>query len=117
MPQIVHFEIPADDVERARTFYENLFGWQAEQAPGMPYWFIKAGEGVGGGMMKRQEPRQQITNYVGVASVDEYAARVGELGGQVVVPKQAVMGFGYFAVCLDTEGNVFGLWQDDKNAR
>lgn len=118
MSTIVHFEIPADDVERAKKFYTELFGWEIQEIP-MDYWLITTGgEGsVGGGMMKRQDPQQQIMNYLGVSSVDEYAAKVEKLGGKVVVPKSPVPGMGYFAVCLDTENNAFALWEDDENAK
>jgi predicted enzyme related to lactoylglutathione lyase len=119
MPTIVHFEIPADDVERAKKFYADLFGWKIEKAPEMDYWMIttRGEKQVDGGMMKRQEPQQPITNYIDVASIDESAAKVQQLGGKVVVPKAAVPTFGWFAMCLDTENNVFALWQSDKNAK
>jgi predicted enzyme related to lactoylglutathione lyase len=119
MPTIVHFEIPADDPERAKKFYTDLFGWKIEKTPEMDYWMITtSGEKqVDGGMMKRQDPQQQITNYIDVSSIDEHAAKVEKLGGKVVVPKAPVPGFGYFAVCLDTENNAFALWQSDKNAK
>lgn len=119
MPTIVHFEIPADDVERAKKFYSTLFGWEIKKAQGMDYWMIEtAGEkSIGGGMMKRQAPGQTITNYMDVPSVDEYSAKVKKLGGRIIVPKQAVPGMGYFAVCLDMENNAFGLWEADKDAK
>ncbi|PLX86701.1 MAG: glyoxalase [Desulfuromonas sp.] len=118
MATVVHFEIPADDVGRARTFYTELFGWKVEEFAGGGYWMITtSGEKpVEGGMMARRHPRQTITNYIDVASVDQDSARVESLGGRVVVPKMAVKGMGYFAVCLDTEGNHFGLWEDDPGA-
>jgi predicted enzyme related to lactoylglutathione lyase len=115
MPTIVHFEVPADDVRRAKKFYTELLGWKFEEVPG-GYWLIGTG-GVGGGMMKRQNPQQQITNYIDVPSIDEYAAKVEKLGGKVVVPKMPVLGRGYFVVCLDTENNVFALWEEDENAK
>jgi len=68
-------------------------------------------------MMKRQNPQHKITNYIGVPSIDEYIARVEELGGKVLVQKTAVPECGYFAVCLDTENNSFGLWEDDKSGQ
>jgi hypothetical protein len=107
-----------DDVERAREFYTELFGWEIKEVPGIGYWMITTtGEkAVSGGMMKRRDPRQTIIDYVGVSSVDEYIARVEELGGKVVVSKKALPGYGYFAVCEDMEWNVFGLWEDDKGA-
>ena len=120
MPTIVHFEVPADDVERSRKFYSDLFGWKMEKWPGMEsgmyYWIInttdnEGGKAVGGGMMKRQNPQQGITNFIDVTSVDEYSAKVQSLGGKIVAPKQAVPTMGFFAVCMDTEKNVFAVWE------
>ena len=81
---LVWFEIPADNVERAKSFYGALFGWKIEKFPGpMEYWHIDTGgadDTPDGGLMKRQNPGQQgITNYIAVASVDESAAKVEEL--------------------------------------
>ncbi|MGB7570643.1 MAG: VOC family protein [Methanothrix sp.] len=116
MPSIVHFEIPADDLDRAKEFYTNLFGWKIESFQGMDYMMIDT-FGPGGGMMKRVHPGQQITDYIGVPSVDEYAAKVERLGGKVLVPKMAVPGMGYFVICQDTENNVFGIWEMDMRAK
>ncbi len=69
-----------------------------------------------GGMMKRQHPQQGIINYIDVPSVDQFAAKVQKLGGKVLMPKTAVPQMGYFAVCQDTENNVFGLWENDESA-
>jgi uncharacterized protein len=126
MPTIVHFEVPADDVERSRKFYSDLFGWKFEKWPGMEsgmeYWIInttdnEGGKAVGGGMMKRQNPQQGITNFIDVTSVDEYSAKVQSLGGKIVAPKQAVPTMGFLAVCLDTENNTFGIWETNPNAK
>lgn len=119
MATVVHFEIPADDIGRAKSFYHDLFGWEINPIPEMEYWMITtSGEKpVNGGMMSRMDPHQKITNYIDVASVDDYAAKVEKLGGKIVVPKMAVPGMGYYAVCLDTENNPFGLWEDDTNAK
>ena len=126
MPTIVHFEVPADDVERSRKFYSDLFGWKMEKWPGMEsgmdYWIInttdnEGSKAIGGGMMKRQNPQQGITNFIDVTSVDEYSAKVQSLGGKIVAPKQAVPTMGYFAVCLDTENNTFGIWETNPNAK
>lgn len=116
MPSIVHFEIPADDLNRAKEFYTNLFGWKIESFQGMDYMMIDT-LGPGGGMMKRVHPGQQIIDYIGVPSVDEYAAKVERLGGKVLVPKMAVPGMGYFVICQDTENNVFGIWEMDMGAK
>lgn len=119
MPTIVHFEIPADEVDRAKTFYQDLFGWKFEQFPGMDYWSITTSgdHPIGGGMMKRRDPTHPVTNYIDVDSIDGYVKKVEQLGGKVIGPKMAVPNMGYFAICLDTEGNVFGLWETDSNAK
>jgi len=119
---IVWFEVPADDVNRAKTFYEELFGWKNDRLPGpTEYWHMDTGgadASPDGGVLKRQNPGQRgITNYILVASVDESAARVQKLGGQVCMPKTAVPGMGHFAICQDTEGNMFGLWESEPNSK
>ena len=126
MFNVCHFEIPADDVGRAKKFYGELFGWKIEKLTGpspMEYWLITTGAEkgemalLGGGMMKREDPDQKITIYINVPSVDEYAEKVKKLGGQMVFPKTAVPGMGYFAVCLDQENNGFGLWENNPRAK
>jgi uncharacterized protein len=137
LPTIVHFEIPADDVERAKKFYNDLFRWKIEKWPGatddsqltsaatgqpMEYWIItttddKGNKALGGGMMKRQIPEHHVTNYINVNSVDEYSSKVEMLGGKVVAFKHAVPGMGYFALCLDTENNSFAIWESNENAK
>jgi len=114
---IVWFEIPADNVQRAKTFYSKLFGWKIKQFPGtmkMPYWHIDTGghdATPDGGMMERQSPQQPITNYINVASVDQAATKVQKLGGKIIMPKTAVPQMGFFVICQDTENNMFALWE------
>ena len=121
MANIVWFEIGADNVERAKLFYGSLFGWKIEKMPGATdYWHLDTGgsdDAPDGGIMKRKDPQQGITNYIGVSSVAESAAKVQKLGGKICVAKTAVPEMGYFAVCQDTEGNQFGIWQSDANAK
>lgn len=127
MPTIVHFEVPADDLSRASSFYSELFDWKIEKCTENcteeeEYRMIsttdeKGENGVSGGMMKRKMPNHPITNYVGVPSIDEYAVKVEKKGGKIIVPKTAVPQTGYFAVCLDTENNIFGLWECDNSAK
>jgi predicted enzyme related to lactoylglutathione lyase len=119
MPSLMHFEIPADDVDRAKSFYSKLFGWEIKELPGMDYWIITTdGEkSIGGGMMKRQNAGQTIVNYIDVPSVDQYAAEIEKLGGKIIFPKTAVPEMGYFAICLDTENNAFGIWEGNKDAK
>ena len=122
MSSIVWFEIPADDVERAKSFYGALFGWKIEKFPGpMEYWHIDTGgsdDAPDGGLMKRQHSQQQgITNYIGVTSVDESAAKVEKLGGKICMPKTAVPQMGYFVICQDPENNTFALWEKNDSAK
>jgi predicted enzyme related to lactoylglutathione lyase len=133
MPTIVHFDIPSDDIERLKKFYNDLFGWKFDKFPsppsseampeGMEYWLIstvddKGNKVLGGGMGKRQSPQQQgITNFFDVKSVQEYSARVEQLGGKVISPKMPVPGMGYMAICTDTENNCFGIFEADQTAK
>ena len=120
---IIHFEIPAEDVERLRKFYSQLFRWKIEKMPGpMDYWNIETvpideegnpvRPGVNGGMMKKEDPEQSPVNYISVESVDEYSEKIGDLGGRVIMPKQEVPGIGWFALALDPEGNLFGIFEN-----
>ena len=129
MPTIVHFEIPSDNIERSKKFYNDLFGWNIEKVPadklpeGIEYWGITTKDhdgnnAVAGGMMKRMKAEQQgILNYIDVKSVEEFSTKVGKLGGKIVQPKMAIPGMGYLAVCTDTENNTLGLWETDSSAK
>jgi len=114
-----HFDIPADDVERAKRFYTELFGWKFTSPPEFEgYWLIQTGDegDLGGGLMKRQAPGQGPVNYVQVESVAEYLAKLEGLGGQVTVPKTPVPGMGWFAHFVDPEGIPCALWETDVSA-
>jgi uncharacterized protein len=117
---VVHFEIPADDVARAKAFYEKVFGWTIQQFPmpqgGPEYWGVttrrKGEDGIDGGLMKRNMPGQPFANYVNVKSIDDFIGKIQSNGGSLVMPKQEIgPGMGSFAVFKDTEGNMMGLYQ------
>ena len=118
---IVWFEIPADDIQRARTFYSELFGWKIKAFPEMQdYWHIDTGgddHTPDGGLMARKHPGHPVTNYVNVASVTKSAEKVEKLGGKICVSKTAVPQMGYFVICQDTENNIFALWEMDEDAK
>jgi predicted enzyme related to lactoylglutathione lyase len=119
--RIVHFEIPADDVERAKRFYGELFGWEFSSPPGYDnYWTFTTGDpeqDAGGGLMARMSPEQVgLVSYFGAESVADALAQVERLGGKVIMPRSPVPGMGWFAQCLDPEGNVFALWEMDESA-
>ncbi len=117
---IVHFEIPSDNIERTNKFHNDLFGWKVEKVPGpMVCWMFATGannkgeQTISGGVLERKMPscHEPITIYIAVNSVKEYAKRVEELGGKVIKPKTEVPSYGWFAVCMDTENNIFALWE------
>lgn len=116
---IVHFEIPADDLARAKAFYEKTFGWKIKafpMPPGQEYLGIstrKKGEpGIDGGMMKRKNPGQPFTNYVTVKSIDAMNQTVQANGGTIVLPKQEIgQGMGWISAFKDPENNIIGLHQ------
>jgi len=122
MPRVVHFELGADDPERAKKFYEDVFEWQIVKWDGpMDYWLIMTGPegepGIDGGLGKRQRPDEYTTNTIDVDSVDAYVEKIVAGGGKVVMPKHAIPGVGYLAYCADTEGNVFGLMEADQSTQ
>jgi predicted enzyme related to lactoylglutathione lyase len=122
MPKITHFEINADDPLRAKDFYEKAFEWKIEKWEGpMEYWVIEAGEndeeGINGGLQKREEPSDQVFNYIQVSNVDEFKEKIENAGGTVESPKIAVPGVGYFYMFKDTEGNKLGIMEEDENAK
>jgi len=121
MFRVSHFELNADDPERAAKFYEKAFGWKINKWEGpMEYWLVMTGEkdtpGIDGGIMKRMDRETTIVT-IDVPSVDEFTSKIEDAGGKIVKPKMAVPGVGYFAYCADTEGNVFGIMQEDPKAK
>ena len=122
MPRPIHFEIPADDTQRAVDFYSKVFGWTIKKWDGpMEYWLISTGAkdkpGIDGGLLKRPHPGASTVNTLDVPNLDQYVASVQAKGGTVVAPKMAVPGVGWLAYCQDTEGNTFGMMQNDPNAK
>lgn len=122
MPRPVHFEIPADQPERAIGFYQKVFGWTFQKWDGpMEYWMIGTGDpsepGINGGLMRRLNPGQPCVNTIGVADVDATLATVLSSGGECALPKMAIPGVGWLAYCKDTEGHIFGIMQNDPNAK
>jgi predicted enzyme related to lactoylglutathione lyase len=126
---IVHFEIPADQPERAAKFYQELFGWKIERwenPGGIEYWMVQTvptdeqgqpvRQGVNGGLMPRMYPAQQPVNYIAVADVNEAVAKAERLGAKVMMGKTPVPGMGWFAQLTDTEGNVIAVWETDPSA-
>jgi len=122
MPRPIHFDISAENPEQATRFYADVFGWQFQKWEGpMDYWLISTGTngelGIDGGLSRRNGHGIATVNTVGVPSADEYVERITRAGGSVLMPKSAIPGVGWFAMCADPEGNSFGIMQDDPQAR
>ncbi|RJO59254.1 VOC family protein [Candidatus Parcubacteria bacterium] len=129
--RIVHFEIQADDPQRAIVFYQTVFGWEFPKwLDEPPYWGVMTATqeskepGINGGLLPRPAKTPGLgfgTNAfvctVQVENFDEIAAKIEKAGGKVALPKQAIMGIAWQGYFLDTEGNTFGIHQPDKNAK
>jgi predicted enzyme related to lactoylglutathione lyase len=128
MPRPIHFEIHAENVERAIAFYRELLGWEFNQWGKEPYWLVKTGEkgtpGIDGGLMPRRGPgpadMQAVNAFVctvDVANLDATVKRVTELHGSIALPKMPIPTVGWLAYAKDPEGNIFGMMQTDANAK
>ena len=125
MNNVAYFEIQATEPEKAVRFYREVFEWQFTQEPGMPveYWRI-ATDGVRGGLVKSPvpvPPPQTGTNAfvcsIEVENFDAIASKIMQRGGQVALPKFAVPGVCWQGYFIDIDGNTFGIFQVDVNAK
>jgi uncharacterized protein len=128
MSRVVHFEIHAENPERAVQFYTAVFGWQFKKWDGpSEYWLIMTGDetpGINGGLMRRHGPPpvegQCVNSFVctvGVQSLDTTVASVTANGGTIAHPKMPIPTIGWLAYAKDTEGNIFGMMQPDHAAK
>jgi hypothetical protein len=120
--QVVHFEIPADDLERAQSFYREAFGWRLNPMPEMSYTMVTTAAldeqgmpaepgAINGGMLTRQQPITSPVIVINVEDVNAALEQVQRLGGQVLREKTPVGEMGFSAYFTDPEGNTIGLWQ------
>jgi predicted enzyme related to lactoylglutathione lyase len=124
MGGVVHFEIPADDQERARKFYQDAFGWKINPLPELNYNTVTTTPtdeatgrptepgAINGGLMGREGELTTPVITVDVPDIDAALKTVEQLGGSVVTPKDTVPDMGFFAYFKDTEGNIMGLWEN-----
>ena len=118
MDKVVHFEIPADDVERAKRFYGSVFGWEMADMPEMGYTVVKTTPvdeqtqlpsepgAINGGMYRRS------VLTIDVNSVDYALREIEAAGGRVLRSRTEIPGMGAFAYFTDPEGNALGLWEN-----
>ena len=120
--KVVHFEVPYDDADRARTFYNEAFGWEIQEIPELHYSIVRTGPAgpdgfpsdggyIGGGMLRRESPTDRPVITIDVDDIDTALARIEELGGMTVLGRQDVGDMGWAAYFKDVEGNLMGLWQ------
>lgn len=123
MNRVVHFELPADNVERAQTFYREAFDWRMNSMPGMGYTMVGTSEtdetgrptqpgAINGGMLARQAPINAPVITINVDDIDASLTTIEKLGGRTARGKEPVGDMGFAAYFTDTEGNVVGLWQN-----
>ena len=134
MNRVVHFEIHAADPARAADFYSKVFGWTINEwvVPGVTipdenrYWLVGTGSaerGIDGGMVIRRgapPAKGQAVNAfvctIDVESLDASTSAATAAGAAVAVPKMPIKGVGWLAYFHDTEGNLFGMMQNDPSA-
>src|ERR671922_465334 len=100
---IEHFEIPAENVDSLKNFYSSLFGWQFEKGETQGYWMVK-NAGISGALMQKENPQQISTQFVTVASIEDYINKAKQLGARVIKNKQEISE-GYYAVLEDPQKN------------
>jgi predicted enzyme related to lactoylglutathione lyase len=128
MRKVVHFEIPAEDLDRAKKFYGSVFGWDLQTMPmpgGGEYTSVMTTPvdeqtqlptepgAINGGLFERSENMNLSSPVItiDVDAIDDALAQVEQNGGTVVAPRTAIEGMGAFAYFKDPEGNVLGLWE------
>jgi predicted enzyme related to lactoylglutathione lyase len=121
--RVIHFEIQADDIERAKNFYTKAFSWNisqimtADDKGSIDYWGLTTGSdkvtGINGGMYKRPEDKKIYTFdcTIEVENLDETIEKIKMHGGRIDGEKMEIPKVGWFAKAIDTEGNMFGLMQ------
>lgn len=124
MNKAVHFEIPTDDMARAKDFYSKVFGWKLQDMGDDFGGYVlattvetdenqmpKESGAINEGLMRRKEKVSSPVLVMDVPSVDEYIKKIEEAGGGVVEGKMEIPGMGYYAYVKDTEGNIIGIFE------
>ncbi len=112
MSKVIHFEIPADDVNRAIKFYKDVFGWEIEKWEQGDYWLVSTGPedepGINGAIMPKKSG-DKVRDTISVNSYEEFAKKIESQGGKMLTEKMTIPGMGFNGLFQDTEGNVFGI--------
>lgn len=125
--KVVHFEIPASDIKKAKEFYEKIFNWRFEmyEDKGAMVYTTEVDDnqkptetgGINGGIYKRSSNNQQPSIVVETDSIDETLKAVEEAGGETTTPKHPLDGWGFMADFTDPEGNEITLWEERKEEK
>ena len=130
--RVIHFEIHAQDTAKMAQWYKNVFGWEVKKwdNPVVDYWMVMTAPdgskemGINGGIIKRKGPMPKEGDCVSafvctmnVSNVDDYIKKVVDAGGSLALPKMAIPGMAWLAYLKDIEGNIFGIFQEDKTAQ
>jgi uncharacterized protein len=120
--RVVHFEIPFEDGDRARKFYEEAFEWDLTPLPDMGYTLVTTGPSadgppsepgfINGGLLERGVPVGSPVVVIDVADIDASLDQIERLGGTTVTARQQVGEMGFSAYFKDPDGNLLGLWQN-----
>jgi predicted enzyme related to lactoylglutathione lyase len=123
MDKVVHFHMPVDDMERARRFYMNIFGWDF-QGTGYPEYQLattvdtdendipKEPGAINGALYTRESPEEYPEITIEVSSIEDYLKKIEKSGGKIITKKTPVKDLGFYAEFRDTENNIVGLWQE-----
>ena len=122
MSRVIHFDLSADDPDRAAKFYSDAFGWQFTKWEGpVDYWLVSTGpedeEGIDGGLGRRSSSGESVMNTLSVSDADKAMKRVVTAGGEIVSGKRPVPGVGWMFTFRDTEGNLTGAMEFDSDAK
>lgn len=119
MAKVVHFEIPADDPERAVKFYREAFGWEISKWGGpTEYWLAMTGpedeRGINGAITRREGFNNSVVNTISVESLADTVAKIKAAGGTVPEENLQIPGVGLLAYFRDPEGNMFSALQPEE---
>ena len=121
MERVTHFEIPSDDPEKSMAFYEKTFGWKYHRWGTEEYWMAMTGDaktpGIDGAIMKKRDAQQPVVNSIAVNNIHQTISEIEKNGGTIVVPLMPLPGVGWLAYFKDPDQNIFGVMQQDKNAK
>jgi len=122
MPRVVHFEFTSDEPEKSAAFFQKVFDWKVTKWEGpQEYWLVETGEegepGINGGLFRPSGIFSGTVNTIDVPDIDVFIEKIKQHGGEIAVEKHAIPGIGYNAYAKDVSGTLFGVHQEDSQAK